>query len=583
MKSIIFIISIFFFVSNSFAQIINIPDANFKAKLLEADAGVGIAYGCGGGSFKLDANNNGEIEVSEALEVCKLYVNYAAISDMTGIEYFTNLEKLFCRGNLITTFDATPLINLSWLSIYGNLLTDINLAGLSNLDQLFISDNQLTSIDISDLSSLVVLRCDNNLLTTLNVQQPLAYLYCGNNLLETLDVSELSSLYDFDCSSNNLVSLNIKNGSIENSFSFDFSNNNNLQYVCADYEQLDDIEDRINQYGYNNCYTNSICSFVEGEDFYTVQGNVKYDINEDGCDPIDINYPSLLLSFSDGINNGEVLADLSGDYHYNIQVGTYSIMPQLTNPAYFSVSPTTASVTFPNQTSPFEQDFCVESNGVHPDLDVTMTASDYFAFPGENTSYIVTYRNKGTLTQSGSVHFSFDDDVSNYISSNPIISSSQDHLLVWDFIDLQPFETREIELTLYINSLTDIPPLNEGDILNYTASLITSEIDETPLDNVFSLSQMVSTVVLNSADYSFSDYFSLFPNPTDQLLNLEVKVKVEIEIKKIEIYNLSGQLVGRIEYNQDISSINVSSLRTGIYFIKIQTDKGVFNSRFIKK
>lgn len=580
MKKIALIISTIFLISNSFAQIINFPDANFKAKLLEAQGGVGIAYRCSNGSsFKIDANNNGEIEVSEALEVCQLHVEDAEISDMTGIEYFTNLTLLDCDRNLITTLDASPLTNLQGLHLNDNLLTDVNLSGLSVLNNLGLSNNQLTSLDISDLSILHILHCDNNLFTSLdlNVQPQLVSVHCRNNLLETLDVSTLSNLGYFDCSSNNLVSLYINNGSIER-YELDFSNNLNLEYVCADAEQLSQVEDKIIQYGYTNCFTNSICSFIEGGDFFTVYGNVKFDENEDGCDPIDINYPNLRLSFSDGNNSGDVFADVLGDYHYNIQAGTYSFAPQLENPAYFTASPEMVSVTFPSQPSPFEQDFCIEPNGIHPDLDVTLVATDYYAFPGANTSYIITYSNKGTLTQSGSVNFSFDDDVSDYISSNPTISSTQTNLLIWDFMDLQPFETREIEVTLYINSPTDIPPLNEGDILYYTASLITSEIDETPFDNTFSISQEVSTLILNSTEYVFSDYFILYPNPTDQLLNLQIKMG--IEIKTIEIYNVSGQRVRLI--SRDIAPIDVSSLQTGNFFIKIKTNKGVFNSRFIK-
>lgn len=46
-------------VSN--AQIINIPDQNFKNKLLQANINNQIA-----GWTKIDTNNNGEIEESEA-------------------------------------------------------------------------------------------------------------------------------------------------------------------------------------------------------------------------------------------------------------------------------------------------------------------------------------------------------------------------------------------------------------------------------------------------------------------------------------------------------------------------------------
>jgi hypothetical protein len=53
------------------AQVVNIPDANFKARLLAI-------------SF-LDANNDGSIQVSEAQKVKTLDVSYKEIQDLTGI------------------------------------------------------------------------------------------------------------------------------------------------------------------------------------------------------------------------------------------------------------------------------------------------------------------------------------------------------------------------------------------------------------------------------------------------------------------------------------------------------------------
>lgn len=583
MKIIISLISAFLLTSISFAQVINFPDVNFKNRLLSARSGNGIAYLCNGNSFKIDANDDGEIDVSEALMVCDLAISNSNISDLTGIEFFTNLQHLQCNNNFLTELDLSPLTQLVGFDVNNNNLTNLNVTGLTSLHNMSCSENQLTFLNIEGLTNLQVLYFNNNQISSLNLNErsTLTHLKCKNNLFSSLDVSDLSNLRMFDCSSNgNLETIFIKNGSLEVQL-LEFSNNPNLKYICADPEQLNQVEDKIAQYGYTDCFTNSICSYIEGGDFFKVLGNAKFDENEDGCDPSDINFPNLRLSFSDGIISGDVLADESGDYHYNIQAGTYTIAPQLENSAYYSVSPASVSVTFPSQSSPFEQDFCIAPNGVHPDLDVIIEPTDYTAYPGLNTSYIITYRNKGTLTQSGSVHFSFDDDVSDYFSSNPTISGAQNNLLIWDFTDLKPFETREIEVTLYINSTSDMPPLNEGDILNYTATLITSEFDETPSDNTFALIQIVSEVLLNSADYSFADYFSLYPNPTDQFLYL--MTKMEVAIKSIDIYNLAGQLVQSNRFNNGFSPIDVTMLQSGNYFIKVQTNKGVFNSRFVKR
>ena len=90
------------------AQIINIPDANFKQQLLLASETYGIAYDCATGSYyKIDLNNNGEIEESEALAVCTLLVPSQNISDLTGIEKFINLTGLDVGINNLSTLDLS--------------------------------------------------------------------------------------------------------------------------------------------------------------------------------------------------------------------------------------------------------------------------------------------------------------------------------------------------------------------------------------------------------------------------------------------------------------------------------------------
>jgi Leucine-rich repeat (LRR) protein len=88
------------------AQIVNIPDANFKAKLLLASPSNYIAStetpdasGNVTTYSQIDTNNDGEIQVSEALAIKWLYIIQSSIANLTGIESFTNLEFLACGDN----------------------------------------------------------------------------------------------------------------------------------------------------------------------------------------------------------------------------------------------------------------------------------------------------------------------------------------------------------------------------------------------------------------------------------------------------------------------------------------------------
>ena len=82
------------FTSN--AQIVNIPDANFKAKLLAASPSNQIAINLAGNYNKIDTNDNGEIEQSEALQVLVLNVSYSNIGASYSIKPYNIATSFHC-------------------------------------------------------------------------------------------------------------------------------------------------------------------------------------------------------------------------------------------------------------------------------------------------------------------------------------------------------------------------------------------------------------------------------------------------------------------------------------------------------
>ncbi|WP_418263003.1 T9SS type A sorting domain-containing protein [Flavobacterium faecale] len=104
------------------AQVVSIPDANFKALLLAADTNNSIAfYGCNRlMPIKIDVNNNGEIEESEAAAVQELVIDNANISNLEGISYFTSLTELSCQNNLFSSIDISGISELVSLNLDNN-------------------------------------------------------------------------------------------------------------------------------------------------------------------------------------------------------------------------------------------------------------------------------------------------------------------------------------------------------------------------------------------------------------------------------------------------------------------------------
>ena len=92
MKKLVVLLLFFTCIVN--AQVVNIPDANFKAKLI---------------SLGIDTNADGEIQNSEASVVTALDVYNQNITDLTGISSFVNLNILFCSNNSISNLNLTGL------------------------------------------------------------------------------------------------------------------------------------------------------------------------------------------------------------------------------------------------------------------------------------------------------------------------------------------------------------------------------------------------------------------------------------------------------------------------------------------
>ncbi|MCF6307571.1 MAG: T9SS type A sorting domain-containing protein [Flavobacteriaceae bacterium] len=278
MKPLTFYIVILFLATTILcqAQIVNIPDINFKNKLLNHDP-------------IIDTNNDSEIQFTEAealtetLNLDGTSSNPGEIADLTGIEAFVNIDKLQCSYNQLASIDLsfnTALLNLvcnqnpltsinisnntvlRTLSIYGSQLTSIDVSNndeliliqvsgnLTNIDvsnnpvlqYLYVQGNQLTNIDVTNNPILVSLTCEHNQLTQIDLSSNplLNFLHCRNNNLTELDLSNNTDLRTVSLLYNNeLTYLNIKNGYnndiiTSGSYASDFTNLPNLETVCID-------------------------------------------------------------------------------------------------------------------------------------------------------------------------------------------------------------------------------------------------------------------------------------------------------------------------------------------------------------
>lgn len=183
-------------------------------------------------SSSIDKNTNGILSATEINYTTSLYVYGKNISNLKGIEYFTNLTSLNCGKNQLTSLDVSKNTKLLTLQCYSNQLTSLDLSknleletlncySNTNLTNLNITKNtkldylevystpNLTSLDISKNTKLDYLKCSSTGITKLDLSNntALTRLYCYSNNLTSLDVSKNVNLKELQCNSTNLTSL----------------------------------------------------------------------------------------------------------------------------------------------------------------------------------------------------------------------------------------------------------------------------------------------------------------------------------------------------------------------------------------
>ncbi|MBN1927568.1 MAG: T9SS type A sorting domain-containing protein [Prolixibacteraceae bacterium] len=163
-------------------EIIEIPDTNFKTYLV--------------GSATINLNGDTEIQINEA-EAFNGTINVGSlgVADMTGIEYFINITRLWCYDNA--------------------LMTELNVSNNIRLINIECWITSLTGIDLSQNELLEAFDCH------------------GSNITE-LDLSNQTVLERLNCSRNSLISLDLRNGNNDNISSISCTNNAALTCVSVD-------------------------------------------------------------------------------------------------------------------------------------------------------------------------------------------------------------------------------------------------------------------------------------------------------------------------------------------------------------
>ncbi|RYG08198.1 MAG: T9SS type A sorting domain-containing protein, partial [Chitinophagaceae bacterium] len=213
-------------------------------------------------------------------------------------------------------------------------------------------------------------------------------------------------------------------------------------------------------------------------------------------------------------------------------------------------------------------------------LEGTSITSDMI---GKYVHYMIRFENTGTFAAQNIVVKDMIDatkfDVSSLIAlngSHPYVTRITGNKVEFIFEGINlPFDDANND-GYVVFKIKTLPTLALGDSFSNTASIYFD------YNHPIVTEPAVTTFAeLGREDFVFNNYFTLYPNPTNGILN--ITSKQAIELQSISIYNVLGQMVVVVPNAKGVSNVDVSSLSVGNYFIKIISDKGISNAKFIKQ
>ncbi len=552
-------------------------------------------------SLSVDNNDLSNLNISQNLLLKDLVCSGNLLTNI-NVTPHSQLTQFFCGSNPLSTVNVTQNANLKTLECSNIGLTTLNVTSNPNLEYLNIGYNNIANIDLSQNTNLKTLHCVSTQMNNLNLSNNvnLESLFCSFNNLTNLDLSNNINLNVLYCQGNPLSTLNIKNGKIENTVNL--MANTNLEFICVDYSQISAIQALVG----SSVVVNSYCSFTPGGDYNTITGAMIFDANTNGCDALDLPQPNIKININDGTAQGSTFTNNSGNYNFYTELGSFVVTPSVENPSYFTFSPTSATVPFANDNNNIvTQNFCITANGVHPDLEIVI-APIVPARPGFDAVYQIVYKNKGnqTLSQLYGVNFFFNQNLMDFVLATTTPSTVGSGSLSWSYTNLLPFESRSIYVTLNINTPTDTTnPVNIGDILQFTTSILPMAGDESTVDNTFLFNQTVvgsfdpnniicmeGNVVSPSEIGDYLHYVINFENTgTSEAENIVVKTEVNVtdfDINSLQMLATSHNAYIKVVNNQVEFIFQNIMLETGGHgnvLLKIRSKSNLVNGDIVSK
>lgn len=132
---------------------------------------------------------------------------------------------------------------------------------------------------------------------------------------------------------------------------------------------------------------------------------------------------------------------------------------------------------------------------------------------------------------------------------------------------LNPGSFAEMKMGLFFNNISGNGKLT---------ATIKSKKNPQFIDTIFFIANSWTT---NVKDIEKNQSFSFYPNPVKDQISIKYPSKDNV---KIEIFNVLGMKVKTINQEGNITSLQVSDLKKGIYFIRITDGTTILSKQFSK-
>lgn len=222
----------------------------------------------------------------------------------------------------------------------------------------------------------------------------------------------------------------------------------------------------------------------------TISGVIRYDADQNGCQPTDGFASNIQVTNVNGANTSYAYTNALGAYTFtNVQAGQNVLTLQGLTSGSVAASQT---IPVSGDNNNLNANFCITGPTPFTDLGVQLQNINSAA-PGFQLNYHMTVFNLGNTLASGSATFTYDNTMVTFNSATPTPVSSTSNSVTFSYSSLAAFNQK----VFYMNFTVLTPPtVNSGDVFTVSGAVTSTQTDADVTNNTITR----NVTVVNSFD-----------------------------------------------------------------------------------